>query len=109
VSINKKLELDHVQFIITDFILVEVCNALAKHKELAKKSLDYLLTSEDIKRLKIADEVLNKAIEMYKTYSDKDWGLTDIASFLIMQNEGITEAFTGDHHFSQFGFNILLK
>ena len=109
VKVNRQLELGHVQFIITDYILVEVCNSLAKRKKLAMKTIEYLQTSEDIKILKITDSIFSKAIDIYKQYFDKDWGLTDITSFVVMQHEGINEAFTGDHHFSQFGFQVLLK
>lgn len=51
---------------------------------------------------------VNKAIETYKKYTDKEWGLTDITSFVVMQQEGLNEASTGNHHFKQFGFRILL-
>ncbi len=30
-------------------------------------------------------------------------------SFVIMQEHGLTEALTGDHHFEQAGFRALLK
>lgn len=35
---------------------------------------------------------------------DKDWSLVDTASFVIMRQFGMKEAFTSDHHFSQAGF-----
>ena len=31
------------------------------------------------------------------------------ARFVVMRDYGITEALTGDHHFEQAGFTILLK
>jgi predicted nucleic acid-binding protein len=40
---------------------------------------------------------------------DKDWGLVDCASFAVMQDLGITEAFTDDRHFQQAGFRRLLS
>jgi len=35
--------------------------------------------------------------------------LTDCISFVVMSEEHITEALTGDHHFEQAGFTALLK
>jgi predicted nucleic acid-binding protein len=35
--------------------------------------------------------------------------LTDCISFVVMEDEELTEALTGDHHFEQAGFTILLK
>lgn len=109
VELNEKLESEQVQFITTDYVLVEICNALSKHKSLALKTLENFQTSEDIRIIKITDDVFDQAIAMYTKYSDKDWGLTDITSFLVMQQEKTREAFTGDHHFQQFGFKALLR
>ena len=39
---------------------------------------------------------------------DKTWGLVDCSSFLVMQDEGIADAFPTDRHFEQAGFNCLL-
>jgi len=46
---------------------------------------------------------------MYQRRPDKNWSLTDCISFVVMQDHGITEALTGDHHFEQAGFVALLK
>ncbi len=40
---------------------------------------------------------------------DKEWSLVDCSSFVIMQQRGILDAFTTDHHFEQAGFVCLLR
>lgn len=40
---------------------------------------------------------------------DKDWPVTDCISFVVMEDESIRDALTGDHHFEQAGFTALLK
>ena len=40
---------------------------------------------------------------------DKEWSLVDCASFVVMQQCGLTDALTADHHFEQAGFVRLLK
>jgi len=49
------------------------------------------------------------ALTLYTQRPDKEWGLTDCASFLIMQERGITEALAHDDHFQQAGFVALLR
>ena len=41
--------------------------------------------------------------------ADKSWSLTDCASFLIMEEEGVTDALSHDRHFAQAGFQTLLR
>jgi hypothetical protein len=35
--------------------------------------------------------------------------MTDCISFVVMNEAGLTEALTADHHFEQAGFTILMK
>jgi predicted nucleic acid-binding protein len=39
---------------------------------------------------------------------DKEWGLTDCISFLVMQDRAMTDALTTAQHFQQAGFRALL-
>ena len=48
-------------------------------------------------------------LALYRDRKDKDWSLTDCISFVVMRENAITEALTGDHHFEQAGFVALLK
>ena len=47
-------------------------------------------------------------LSLYEKRLDKDWGLTDCISFVVIQREEIIEAFTSDKHFEQAGFVGLL-
>jgi uncharacterized protein len=58
--------------------------------------------------LPITDSLIRQASALYRSRPDKDWGLTDCASFIIMQRDGIREALTADVHFRQAGFTALL-
>jgi len=40
---------------------------------------------------------------------DKEWGLTDCISFIVMGDHGLTDASTTDEHFEQAGFRALLR
>ena len=41
---------------------------------------------------------------MLNQFDDKDWSLVDAASFIVMRQLRIQEAFTSDGHFRQAGF-----
>jgi uncharacterized protein len=50
-----------------------------------------------------------RAWQLYRERPDKEWGLTDCVSSLVMQDRGLTEAQTPDEHFQQAGFRALLR
>jgi predicted nucleic acid-binding protein len=50
-----------------------------------------------------------QAWQLFAERTDKEWSLVDCASFVVMRQRGILEAFTTDHHFEQAGFVCLLK
>jgi uncharacterized protein len=50
-----------------------------------------------------------QAWQLFTERPDKEWSLVDCASFVVMQQRGLREAFTTDHHFEQAGFVCLLK
>jgi len=49
------------------------------------------------------------AFQLFRSRQDKEWGLVDCLSFVVMQSLSITEALTADDHFNQAGFRALLK
>lgn len=53
--------------------------------------------------------LFSQGVALFGQRPDKEWSLTDCTSFALMEQLGITEALTGDHHFEQAGFSILFK
>jgi uncharacterized protein len=51
---------------------------------------------------------LKKAIELYAKRSDKKYSLTDCISMETMTQHKLTDVLTGDHHFSQEQFIVLI-
>jgi uncharacterized protein len=49
------------------------------------------------------------AWQLLKSREDKEWSLVDCASFVLMQERGISDALTSDHHFQQAGFVRVLS
>lgn len=55
-----------------------------------------------------ADSVLfHRGLRLYAERPDKGWSLTDCISFVVMEENGVREALTGDRHFAQAGFVAL--
>lgn len=54
-------------------------------------------------------ELFEKGLARYLRRLDKEYSLTDCISMVVMEEEGITEVLTNDHHFEQEGFQILIQ
>jgi predicted nucleic acid-binding protein len=66
------------------------------------------LRNEAIRVVHASRALLEEGISLYGARADKEWSLTDCISFVVMRDEGIIQALTGDHHFEQAGFKALL-
>jgi predicted nucleic acid-binding protein len=94
----------------TDAILLEIGNALSRsYKAEGSTIIDEFLHAEDIQVVHLTPELFQQAFEQYKTYSDKEWGLVDCLSFVVMRDEGVSRALTFDRHFAQAGFTVLMR
>jgi len=54
-------------------------------------------------------DLWQRGVALFASRPDKDWSLTDCISFVVMQERGIADGLTADHHFEQAGFVALLK
>jgi predicted nucleic acid-binding protein len=52
--------------------------------------------------------LFEEALALYRARQDKEWGLTDCVSFVLMRRLGMSDALTADVHFRQAGFSALL-
>lgn len=96
--------------ITTEFVLMEVADAISS-PTVRSKTIDFIdnLLSLPILLIIPASQDLWKAgWQLYKQHSDKERGLTDCTSFIVMKQENIKISFTADHHFEQAGFIKLM-
>ena len=98
-------------FITTDAILFELGNGLAKQplRHAASQALDQIRIDKRIEVVHIHPDLFSQAIELYRSRPDKEWGLTDCLSFLVMAERRLREALTTDSHFEQAGFKVLIS
>ena len=95
--------------VVTDAVLLEVGNALARnHKQAAVEIISGLLASDDVEIIHLTPKLFQQAFALYGTYHDKAWGLVDCISFTVMRESRITTALTFDRHFEQAGFQVLM-
>jgi uncharacterized protein len=110
VTYAEQIELEGTPLITTRAIMLEIGNALAKlrYRNAAIELLDSLEDDPTIEIIPISEELYNHAFQLYRNRQDKEWGLTDCISFVVMKNQKIIDALTTDEHFIQAGFNALL-
>ena len=111
VMLSEKLETEEVRLLTTRAVILEIGNALSKQR--CRSAAIELLTSlaEDptVEIVPLSEELFERAFRFYQSRQDKEWGITDCISFVVMQERGLTEALTTDEHFLQAGFRALLK
>jgi uncharacterized protein len=95
----------------TAWVLTEVADGLAStgNRPLVAKVIDSLEEDPHCVVLPPSRELFVAGLDLYHRRPDKQWSLTDCTSFVAMQEHGVTEALTGDHHFEQAGFVALLR
>jgi len=98
------------QIITTDYVLLEVADALAETKlrNAVIPFIELLRHSHTVSIVPASQDWLDAGLKLYATRYDKGWSLTDCISFQVMRDFNLTDALTHDHHFKQAGFHILL-
>jgi len=95
---------------ITDAILIEICNSLARsNRSAAVAFINSLYSTHNINVIPVENTPLHRAIDLYQKRDDKEWGLTDCISFIVMDDQGLRNALTSDEYFQQAGFRALLR
>lgn len=109
-KIMTQLRLQKRKLVTSEFVILELADGLSKPpvRVNAVGYIEGIRQSEDIEVIPLSRDLLDQAWDLYCHRSDKGWGLTDCTSFIVMEQEQISEAFTSDHHFEQAGFTKLL-
>lgn len=98
------------KIVTTEFVLVEVANFFCKagSRTVFVDLLADLRSGEETEIVPASAELFARAVEFFSMRPDKDWSLTDCTSFVTMTELKLTDALTGDHHFKQAGFRVLM-
>ena len=71
--------------------------------------LSSLEADPTVEILPVSPTLYQDAFRLFQERPDKEWGLIDCVSFVVMGARGLVEALTSDEHFEQAGFRALLR
>jgi uncharacterized protein len=110
-QVLSELETKKCNLVTTEFVLLELGDGFSAvgKREQALNFIEELRKLNILRIIPVSQELLGKGWELYSKRADKTWQVTDCVSFVVMQEENITTAFTADKHFVQAGFVALLK
>ncbi len=102
-----------VHIVTTELVLTELLNHVAGAGPITRikvaQFVRELRRDSSVTVIPQSDISFEDALLRYERFRDKQWGLTDCASFVIMESLGLTDALACDHHFQQAGFRALLR
>ncbi len=99
------------EIVTTSWVLLELADAmhLPHERVVAIRFVTLLRTAVKTRIMPASEELLERGFALYANRRDKAWSLTDCLSFVVMADERLTEALTGDHHFVQAGYHALMR
>lgn len=104
----QKLSDRKVTFVVTDYVVAETITLMLSRLGHARAVAfgDWLLQSPRVKLIRLDIDLWNEAWRLFKVYDDKAFSFTDCASFAVMNQHSLRDAFSFDHHFEQMGFRL---
>jgi len=99
------------RLVTSRFVLIEIGNSLARfrYRSAAVTLLQKLEQDPTVSIEPVSESLYQKAFRLFQERRDKEWGMADCISFVLMKERGLMEALTADEHFEQAGFRALLR
>ena len=111
VDLANNTEAENIRIVTTQAIILEIGNALSKlkYRQSAVGIIQHLESDQNVSIISLSNELYDRAFELFRSRTDKEWSLVDCISFVVMREREITDALTADEHFVQAGFRALLR
>jgi uncharacterized protein len=105
-----QLQKDKTRLVVTRAVMLEIGNSLSKarYRRAGFALLSALEADPMVEIIELTIEDYQTALALFQSRTDKEWGLVDCISFVVMQQRGLFDALTADEHFVQAGFRALL-
>lgn len=110
ILLAKTLRKQRAKIVTTQAILLEIGNALSKERYRAGaiRLLAAIEADPNIEVVPLTQDLYGRAVRLFRERMDKEWGLTDCVSFVVMGDRELSQALTADTHFRQAGYRALL-
>ena len=98
--------------VTTNYVIAELVSLLTSPFRISRpRIIEYIegIKQSSVKVIHIDEDLDTRTWNLLSERDDKEWSLVDCSSFIVMQDNDITDALTNDHHFEQAGFVRLLK
>ena len=101
---------DGYRFITHQGVMLEIGNGLSaiSNRPIAIGLQKKFEVADHYELISLNSQLFDAAWKLFEERSDKDWGIVDCLSFVVMTQFDLTEALTTDRHFEQAGFRKLL-
>lgn len=98
-----------IAIVITDYVYDEILT-LTRRRLGIKPSIEimeHIKHNKDIEVAVVTEKDKNKAEEIFKKYTDKDFSFTDCTTFAVIERLGLKNVLSFDKHFQQYGIVTL--
>jgi len=114
VLMSEILAQSRAHVLTTSAVLTEVANTFSKAgwRPVAEQMIEAVRQSAAMGLatiLHVDANLWQRGWALFLARPDKDWGLTDCLSFVVLEEQAVSRAFTSDHHFEQAGFERLMQ
>lgn len=105
-SLKELIEQDN-EFVTSNYVLLECISLLQRRKglNLTRRFIEKIY--DNIAVLWISEAQHKRAWDYWKRIWKRELSLVDCSSFILMQEEGIKEAFAFDRQFAEAGFKLV--
>jgi predicted nucleic acid-binding protein len=110
-ALSAKGSLGEAILVTTDEVLVEFLNLMSKLtlRDRAASIVRAVFDDANIVVLQQTRTGFLAGLEFYERRQDKEYSLTDCISMNAMDDRGIRDVLTNDHHFEQEGHTVLIS
>jgi uncharacterized protein len=96
--------------VTTDAVLLETGNGLARGlRNGAAAIIQAFREMDGVEVVNMTPDLFDRALALYSSRLDKEWGLVDCLSFVVMKERKMTDALTYDKHFVQAGYTAIMR